>query len=74
VWAIDIQFDETTDGRRLKLLNIVDEHTRQALAMRARTQLRRRHRRDRDPSPWCSTGVSRTDFRFTRWRSSEGCG
>jgi putative transposase len=23
VWAIDFQFDETTDGRRFKLLNIV---------------------------------------------------
>ena len=28
------QFDETADQRRLKLLNIVDEHTREALAMR----------------------------------------
>jgi putative transposase len=34
VWAIDFQFDETADCRRLKLLNIVDEHTREALAMR----------------------------------------
>ncbi len=34
VWAIDFQFDETSDGRRLKLANIVDEHTREALAMR----------------------------------------
>lgn len=34
VWAIDFQFDETTDYRRLKLLNIVDEYTREALAMR----------------------------------------
>jgi putative transposase len=34
VWAIDFQFDETTEGRRLKLLNIDDEHTREALAMR----------------------------------------
>jgi transposase InsO family protein len=34
VWAIDFQFDETADGRRLKLANIVDEHTREALAMR----------------------------------------
>jgi putative transposase len=33
VWALDFQFDETADGRRLKLLNIVDEHTREALAM-----------------------------------------
>jgi len=33
VWALDFQFDETADGRRLKMLNIVDEHTREALAM-----------------------------------------
>lgn len=38
VWALDFQFDETTDGRRLKSLHILDEHTREALAMRvART-------------------------------------
>lgn len=38
VWAIDFQFDQTSDGRRLKLVNIVKEHTREALAMRvART-------------------------------------
>lgn len=34
VWAIDFQFDETADRRRLKLCNIVDEHTREALAVR----------------------------------------
>ena len=33
VWALDFQFDETADQRRLKLLNIIDEHTREALAM-----------------------------------------
>ena len=34
VWAIDFCFDETADQRRLKLANIVDESTREALAMR----------------------------------------
>jgi putative transposase len=33
VWAIDFQFDETADYRRLKLANIVDEYTREALSM-----------------------------------------
>jgi putative transposase len=33
VWAIDFQFDQTADGRVLKLLNVVDEYTREALAM-----------------------------------------
>jgi putative transposase len=33
VWAVDYQFDQTEDGRILKLLNVVDEHTREALAI-----------------------------------------
>jgi putative transposase len=33
VCGLDFEFDETADLRRLKLLNIVDEHTREALAM-----------------------------------------
>lgn len=33
VWALDFQHDATTDGRELKLLNIVDEFTREALAI-----------------------------------------
>jgi putative transposase len=33
VWALDFQFDQTADGRVLKLLNVLDEHTREALAM-----------------------------------------
>ena len=31
VWALDFQFDQTGDGRILKLLHIVDEFTREAL-------------------------------------------
>jgi putative transposase len=33
VWAYDFQFDQTADGRQVKLLNIVDEYTREALVM-----------------------------------------
>ena len=33
VWALDFQFDQTTDGRMLKLLNVVDEHTTECLAI-----------------------------------------
>ena len=33
VWALDFQFDSTTDGRQFKLLHVVDEHTREALAI-----------------------------------------
>jgi putative transposase len=33
VWAFDFQFDQTADGRALKLLNVVDEFTRESLVM-----------------------------------------
>jgi putative transposase len=35
VWASDFQFDVTDDGRAVKLLYVVDEFTREALAMEA---------------------------------------
>lgn len=35
VWAFDFQFDVTDDGRAVKLLYVVDEFTREALAMEA---------------------------------------
>lgn len=35
MWALDFQFDTTQDGRILKLLHVVDEHTREALAFEA---------------------------------------
>jgi putative transposase len=28
VWALDFQFDVTTDGRPIKIVSIIDEHTR----------------------------------------------
>jgi transposase InsO family protein len=34
VWALDFQFDITSHGRTPKLLHVVDEYTREALAMR----------------------------------------
>lgn len=33
VWASDFQFDQTADGHALKLVNVVDEFTREALVM-----------------------------------------
>ncbi len=33
VWAFDFQFDQTADWRALKLLNVVDEFTRESLVM-----------------------------------------
>ena len=39
VWALDFQFDETADGRILKLLHVVDEFTREALAVRCERRI-----------------------------------
>ncbi len=33
MWAFDFQFDQTADGRAMKLLNMVDEFTRESLVM-----------------------------------------
>jgi putative transposase len=33
LWALDFQFDQTSDGKMLKFLNVIDEFTREALAM-----------------------------------------
>jgi hypothetical protein len=31
VWAVDFQFDSTSDGRPIKIVSIIDEHTRECL-------------------------------------------
>lgn len=33
IWAMDFQFDTTADGRTIKMLNVVDEFAREALAI-----------------------------------------
>jgi transposase InsO family protein len=39
VWCYDFVFDRTEDGRRLKILTIADEYTREALAVRVARRL-----------------------------------
>jgi putative transposase len=39
VWAFDFQFDVTDDGRAVKLLYVIDEFTREALAMKAERRI-----------------------------------
>ncbi len=39
VWSFDFQFDVTDDGRAVKLLHVVDEFTREALAMEAERRI-----------------------------------
>lgn len=33
IWALDLQFDQTEDGRSLKHLNVIDEFSRECLAI-----------------------------------------
>lgn len=33
LWALDFQFDQTADAQTLKLLNVIDEHTRECPAI-----------------------------------------
>jgi putative transposase len=39
VWALDFQWDQTADGQNLKLLHVVDEFTREALAIECRRRI-----------------------------------
>ena len=39
VWALDFQFDQTADARILKLLHVVDEFTREALAIECQRRI-----------------------------------
>ena len=48
VWALDFQFDQTADGKLLKLLHVVDEHTRETLAICCRRRI------DADATVRCS--------------------
>jgi putative transposase len=35
LWALDFQFDATIDGHQVKLLNVIDEFTRECLTLAA---------------------------------------
>ncbi len=39
IWALDFQFDQTRDTRVVKILNIIDEYSREALASMARRSI-----------------------------------
>jgi putative transposase len=52
VWALDFQFDQTSDGRMLKLLNVIDEFTREGARHRYRP-IHRRGRRGAMPRTPC---------------------
>ena len=54
VWSYDFVMDETEDGRRLKMMPVVDEYTRECLSHRGRAVHHRRGR-DRHPGIACSS-------------------
>ena len=39
IWAMDLQFDETRDGRQIKLLNIQDIFTRECPAVHVQSSI-----------------------------------
>lgn len=39
VWSIDLQWDQTADGHTLKLLQVIDTYTREALAIKRRRRI-----------------------------------
>ena len=43
VWSYDFVHDRTHDGRALKILTVIDEHTRECLALRVDRTLRSEH-------------------------------
>ena len=40
VWSYDFIFDRTRDGRAVKIMTVIDEHTRECLALRAERSIR----------------------------------
>lgn len=85
VWALDFQFDRTADGRTLKLLNVVDEYTREALALVAERSITadatvavlERLARERGTAPSylrCDNGTELTAHALRDWCRSSGTG
>jgi putative transposase len=85
VWALDYQFDQTQDGRILKLLNVVDEHTREALTITVERRLDAdatvavldRLVAERQTAPWflrCDNGPELTANALRDWCRFAGTG
>ena len=71
VWAVDFIFDRTTNGRPLKILVVIDEYTRECLALEVGPPIYERpvHRVTHGAAgaPWCSA------FHSERQRSGVHC-
>jgi len=51
VWAYDFVSTFTHDGRTVRMLNLIDEYTRECLAIRVERSLNRRHEIEFLPRP-----------------------
>ncbi|MGH2778211.1 MAG: hypothetical protein ACRDJB_06130 [Actinomycetota bacterium] len=67
VWGLDFQFDQTSDGKVLKLLNIVDEHTREELGGLVEVASTRTA-----PSPRWKTSLQRENKRLSSFAATTG--
>jgi putative transposase len=85
VWAIDFQWDQTADGHNLKLLHVVDEFTREALAIECRRRIDAdhavrvldrlvTHRRSTPAFIRCDDGSEMTANALSDWCRFSGAG
>ena len=70
VWALDFQFDQTSDGRMLKVLNVIDEFTREALATDVERSIDSRTVSSPASSIWQPRAVRRSSSASTMGPSS----
>jgi len=79
-WSYDFLFDATEDGRRLKWMPVLDEYTRECLALEVERSREFDHfkRRDRRPRPADRRGrpdaSGRPGGRYPRYRSWRAMG
>ena len=82
VWAMDFQFDDITRGRRVKILNVTDEFTRESLAGKAARHITAKDavavleeiagRRGAPTHIRCDNGPEFISKALHRWCSSKG--
>ena len=61
VWSCDFVQDQPADGRPLKILTLIDEHSPERLAIDVARSLKHRGRR-RSGSPTCSSAAAAPEF------------
>ncbi len=57
VWSYDLVFDKTTDSRTYKILNIIDEYTRECICTYAARKIRWAEVQEQLAEAFCSRGV-----------------